>query len=635
MSNSVVDQSAISSPASRVRYQVIGVSVPTQLQLKLSVVGSRPSIAEWPAVRFLTVFTAILSSFGQAADYPAFPKTVVEGAQLEKIFSEDTFFEGPTWDPKGQRLYFTAFGKEKDDTSIRVWDPRSLQTRRWTNNTEGTNGTLLTPEGTLLGAQYKRRRLIEYSLGSDSEESPASIATVVNEPGLNAPNDVTLDQDGFFYFSDPDFANQKKGGVYRFTRAGIVERLPGELILPNGLDITRDGKILVVGDSATKKWYAYDLQLGQAIEDMKPPRVFFDPDVDDSKAPEEGLPDGMCLDDRGNFYLTGRGGIWCVDRNGVALGYVPVPEFVSNVCFGGVDGKTLFATCQGGVYKLKMQVAGQQIGPLNRWLNPPVNSSGPLTHASYKSLSMGVDVGFSYWLPPGYEDSPNRHYPVLYWLHGLGGNESAREYPIGSLATKISISEIPPMIFVQVNGGARSVYADSYDGKNLAETTIIEELIPHIDSRFRTLANRGGRSIQGMSMGGEGALRFAAKYPQHFGSVLAYAGGFVSHSELQRYRPRIYDEMFDRRPERFERSMASTYLSENAGTVRQQVAIRLLCGTADESIHLQRHIARLCKEKDIAIEAIEVSGAQHDFRQLILRTDSDDFSFAAKHFAIP
>ena len=581
------------------------------------------------------VTTQILCGQTEPDPYPGMPPTVESNAQLETIHSSDQFFEGPTWDPASERLFFTAFGKAQNETSILVWSQRAARASVWAAFTEGTNGTILTDNGSLLGAQSRRQRLVEYELGDRDSMQPKRISTWMLEPNLNQPNDLTRDADGFIYFSDPDFAKSQRGGVYRYVKGQSPERLPGDLIQPNGLELSADGKLLVVADSQTKKWYAYDLKLGSDVNEMKPPRVFFDPNVDSSKAPEGGVPDGMALDEQGNFYLTGLGGVWCVTRNAKAIGFIPIPEFVSNVCFGGSDGKWLFVTCQDKVYRLRMNVKGYVVPPLCTWANAPTLEHSILKHETYESRIMQTSVGYSYWLPPGYEDSPNRHYPVLYWLHGLGGNESARDYPIGSLATKISLSEIPPMIFVQVNGGARSVYADSYNGKNLAETTIIEELIPHIDSRFRTLANRGGRSIQGMSMGGEGALRFAAKYPQHFGSVLAYAGGFVSHSELQRYRPRIYDEMFDRRPERFERSMASTYLSENAGTIRQQVAIRLLCGTADESIHLQRHIARLCREKDIAIEAIEVSGAQHDFRQLILRTDSDDFSFAAKHFAIP
>jgi endo-1,4-beta-xylanase len=73
-----------------------------------------------------------------------------------------------------------------------------------------------------------------------------------------------------------------------------------------------------------------------------------------------------------------------------------------------------------------------------------------------------------------------------------------------------------------------SFYSDSFDGQWMAETTVIEELVPHIDATYRTIANRDGRAIQGMSMGGFGALKLAFKYPDLFSSVVAFAGGYRS-----------------------------------------------------------------------------------------------------------
>ncbi|MSU33792.1 MAG: hypothetical protein EXS36_01525 [Pedosphaera sp.] len=73
-----------------------------------------------------------------------------------------------------------------------------------------------------------------------------------------------MHQDGFVYFSDPDFKQRKRGAVYRFVRGGVPEALPGELVLPNGVEISADGKLLVVSDSATKRWYAYDFKPGLA-----------------------------------------------------------------------------------------------------------------------------------------------------------------------------------------------------------------------------------------------------------------------------------------------------------------------------------------------------------------------------------
>jgi gluconolactonase len=586
-------------------------------------------------LQVLLVFVAVGSAFGNAlsgAEYPGLPITVAEGANLEAIHREGCFFEGPTWDSGSQRLFFTSFGKDEFDTSIRVWDPSDMSTRLWADKTEGTNGTLLTAEGTLLGAQHLRHRLVEYDLGDKTSTSPRRTVPWLNEPKLNQPNDLTQDKDGFIYFSDPDFANRKNSGVYRFVRGHGPERLPGNLELPNGLEVTQDGRLLVVADSASKKWYSYDLKIGQRTDDISPPKIFFDPGIDGSGKAGEGTPDGMAIDDEGNFYLTGTGGIWCVRRNGESIGFIPVPEFVSNVCFGGPDGKWLYATCQDVVYRLKMKVGGCIVGPLNRWNNAEQFSSQLLRHTTYPSKSMGTEVGFSYWLPPDYESRKDQRYPVLYWLHGLGGSELGDSYPATSLASKVASGEVPPMILIQLNAGARSVYADSFDGKWLAETTVISELIPFVDQNYRTIANRSGRALQGMSMGGEGAIRFAVKYPELFSSAIGYAGGYVSHSVLQQYRPRIYREMFNDDPAYFEQFMTQTYVRKRPETNVELPAIRLICGTADDSIDLQRQIDFLGKKVGWPIESIEVPGVGHNCIELAKRENSDDLEWAIKHF---
>ena len=342
----------------------------------------------------------------------------------------------------------------------------------------------------------------------------------------------------------------------------------------------------------------------------------------------------MAIDEDENYYLTGTGGIWCVRRNGEAIGFIPVPEFVSNVCFGGPDGKWLFATCQNVVYRLKMKVGGHFVGPLNRWNHAGRSLPKLLQHSSYQSSSMNTEVGYSYWLPPQYKTDQAQRYPVLYWLHGLGGNEIGDDYPVSVISERVQSGKIPPMILVQVNAGARSVYADSWDREWLAETTIIQELLPHIDGKFRTRPDRSGRAIQGMSMGGEGAIRFALKYPNLFSSAIGYAGGYVSHSVLKRYRPRIFREMFNDNPEHFEKFMTHSYIpTEQVDPSIVFPKIRLICGTADDSISLQRQIADRCLKANVPVEVIEIPGIGHDCRALAERPDSDDIEYAVSGFS--
>jgi gluconolactonase len=563
-----------------------------------------------------------------SGNYPDVPATVAQGAQWEEIYSAKKFFEGPTWDEAGQCLWFTAFGKEESDTSIMVWSAKDGKTQLWVDKTEGVNGTFLGPNGALLGAQAFGHRIVEYIPQSDGQPSKPKVW--MEDSTLHQPNDLALAQDGTLYFSDPDFAGKKKGAIYRLVAGGRPEALPCDLVLPNGIEISADGKTLIVSDSDTKRWYEFDLACGKEVSEIKPARVFFDPQVDDSKVPEGGLPDGLCLDEKGNWYLTGRGGVWCVNPKGEALGFLALPEFVSNVCFGGEDGRTLFATGQGKVWRLRMNVKGHRLKPLNTWNHADEPRNPLLTHHVYRSESMKTDVGYTIWLPPGYENSTER-YPVLFWLHGLGGTENGGKYPVETLAQLVKEVKMPPTILVQANGGAMSVYADSFDGRWMSETTIIRELIPHIDSTYRTRANREGRAIQGMSMGGEGSLRFALKYPELFSSVVAYAGGYVSPQVLQRYRPSIYREMFDAEKTRYERFRTQSYI--RAG--KHLPAIRVICGTKDESLNLSQEIHSLLEKAGIPHEYMEVPDAPHDIAPLIQRPSADDLIFAANHFTKP
>ena len=92
----------------------------------------------------------------------------------------------------------------------------------------------------------------------------------------------------------------------------------------------------------------------------------------------------------------------------------------------------------------------------------------------------------------------------------------------------IEKQQLVPAIVVFANGGRRSYYSDSADGKILAETTLIKELIPHIDSTYRTIPEKACRAIHGFSMGGFGALKIGMKYPELFSAILSFSGGMAS-----------------------------------------------------------------------------------------------------------
>jgi gluconolactonase len=296
-------------------------------------------------VPLLALFVLAASAAGRAAE-PPLPPTVGEGARLVEVFADDCFFEGPTWDPSTGKLYFTAFYPE-NQRILRL--DASGQAAIWLGKSQGVNGTFLSLEGRLLGAQAYGHRLVSYGFGP---EGPSDSETLLFAPGLNQPNDVCQTPNGDIYFTDPDFERREKSAVFRYQRTGEVTKVIDDMPVPNGLIASLDGRTLYVGDSHLALWRAYPVSADGAVG---PGMVFFDPPTD-NRSP----PDGMSIDEQGNLYFSGRGGVWAATSEGKSLGFIPVPEFCSNVTFGGADGRTLYLTCDKKVYALAMNVRGGQ-----------------------------------------------------------------------------------------------------------------------------------------------------------------------------------------------------------------------------------------------------------------------------------
>lgn len=159
------------------------------------------------------------------------------------------------------------------------------------------------------------------------------------------------------------------------------------------------------------------------------------------------------------------------------------------------------------------------------WNNPDGPKAPGAQHAVLRSKAMDLDVGYNVWLPPGYAQGAAR-YPVIYFLHGAGGNENSDVGGFsGMVAKAIEEKQIPPAICVFPNGGM-SGYADDPSTKVMGETLIVRELVPEIDAKYRTVAGRRGRALAGFSMGGGGAVRLALKYPDLFSAAGSLAGAF-------------------------------------------------------------------------------------------------------------
>jgi S-formylglutathione hydrolase FrmB len=147
---------------------------------------------------------------------------------------------------------------------------------------------------------------------------------------------------------------------------------------------------------------------------------------------------------------------------------------------------------------------------------------------SMASKILGRPVAYCVILPRGYDTDKGTQYPVLYFLHGLGGNEqvlleSGGMNEIEDLRAAGRISEF----LVVAPAGGRSFWINSKDGKVRYEDFFIKEFIPFIESHYRIRVGRGQRGITGVSMGGYGALRLGLKYPEMFNAVSAHSAALV------------------------------------------------------------------------------------------------------------
>jgi S-formylglutathione hydrolase FrmB len=132
-------------------------------------------------------------------------------------------------------------------------------------------------------------------------------------------------------------------------------------------------------------------------------------------------------------------------------------------------------------------------------------------------------IGYCAMLPPSYDAHPGKRFPVLYFLHGLGGDQSFLASSGASSGIEEAWEDKRLGEFVIITPqGENSFYINSRDGHILYEDFFIREFVPQMEHRFHLTGNRVGRAIGGISMGGYGALRFAFKYPQMFVSVAVH-----------------------------------------------------------------------------------------------------------------
>ncbi|MBL9144857.1 MAG: hypothetical protein JNM99_14345 [Verrucomicrobiaceae bacterium] len=265
------------------------------------------------------------------------------------------------------------------------------------------------------------------------------------------------------------------------------------------------------------------------------------------------------------------------------------------------------------------------------WLMPRVE--GPNLHyKTFHSAAVKGEVSYVIYLPETYQHEASRRFPVVYWLHGKGAGQQGLPGFARSFNEAIAAGKCPPMIVVYPNGLPLGGYTDSPDGKQPVESMIIRDLIPHIDTTYRTLAKRESRMIEGFSMGGSGAAKFGFKHPEVFGSISIFAGALHTADTLAGRNGTMLQDVYGGR-ERFDAESNPWLLAErNADPVRGRTQVRIAVGSRDPLQSKNAGFHELLDHLRIEHEFTVIEDAPHAPSPIYAGLGDKNWAFYAKAF---
>ncbi len=269
---------------------------------------------------------------------------VKENAEPEKITSGYRFTEGPVWHPSGYLLF-----SDIPANTVFKWVPGE-GAEEYIKPSGHSNGLTFNMKGDLILAQH------DGHVGKANEDGSFEIiVSSYDGKRLNSPNDLVVHSSGAIYFTDPPYGVSKEDkeldfqGVYRYSDEDGLQLLISDFDRPNGIALSPDEKKLYVNDSQHGHIRVFDLKEDGAIENGK---MFAKMESD-----KPGAADGMKVDVEGNVYSTGPGGLWVFSPSGELIQQIDTPR-LTNLAWGGKEGKTLFMTSPDAVYKLEMKTKG-------------------------------------------------------------------------------------------------------------------------------------------------------------------------------------------------------------------------------------------------------------------------------------
>jgi gluconolactonase len=364
---------------------VLGRNVTPGQQFQLAIFGMNAPVSSPPG-NFIWIRSATLDFYSAEHAYtpptfgpdiitndPALDAIVPADAKLEKIATGFLFTEGPVWVPASDTSPGYLLFSDPNANTIYRWSPDGQVTVYKTKsgytgvdigeyNQPGSNGLTLDREGRLTINEHGNRRVTRL----EKTGFLTVLADKFEGKRLNSPNDLVYRSDGTLYFTDPPFGlpnfydDPRKelpySGVFCW-RDGKLQVVSTDLKGPNGIAFSPDEKYLYVGnwDPEKKIVMRYDVKADGTLANGQ---VFFDM----TSAPGDDAIDGIKVDQRGNLYVSGPGGLWIIAPDGKHLGTLAGPEHPHNMAWGEDDGRTLYLTAQTSVYRIRLKIPGMRPG---------------------------------------------------------------------------------------------------------------------------------------------------------------------------------------------------------------------------------------------------------------------------------
>lgn len=299
---------------------------------------------------------------------PAIDALVPAGAKVEKLAGGFEFTEGPVWIPgTPDRLLFsdipanTLYSWSEDagsDAFIKPVTPHDSKS----GGVGGSNGLTLDPQGKLILCEHGNRRVARL----EADGSRTTLADHFHGKRLNSPNDIVFHSSGAAFFTDPPYGLKQENddpakelahnGVYRLDPDGTLTLVTSAQVCPNGLAFSPDESVLYVSNSG---WPKDALLMQYRVLDnltLDSATLFFDTGHLIGSA-YNGTPDGLKVDQAGNVYTTGPGGVLILSPQGKHLGTIVTDEVAANVGWGN-DGSTLYITATTSLYRMQLSTRG-------------------------------------------------------------------------------------------------------------------------------------------------------------------------------------------------------------------------------------------------------------------------------------